>query len=73
MLISGVFAIVFGVLNSRIEESVVGLTALVGLGGVVLAVMMRRPNPLKAALKHLPEDPDERIAVLEEGLARKPV
>jgi tetratricopeptide (TPR) repeat protein len=70
MLIAGVFAIVFGVLSTRPEESLFGLTLLIAIGCVWFVVRMLRVNPLKVVLAQLPENTDEKIAALEDGLAR---
>ena len=70
MIIAGVLAVVFGVLNSRPSDSTIGLTALGALGGVWFLTTVVRPNPLKVVLANLPDDRDQRIAALEEGLAR---
>ena len=70
MLIAGVFAIVFGVLSTRREESFFGLTLLIAIGCVWLVVRTLRVNPLKAVLAQLPENTDDKIAALEGGLAR---
>ena len=71
MLIAGVLAIVFGVLNSREFDSVVGLMLLHTLFCLWFIFMALRPNPLKSVLANLPENPDEQITSLEEGLARR--
>ncbi len=71
MIISGVFAVVFGALSMRPRDSVAALSGLVALGCLGLIVAMLRPNPLKAILANLPDDPDAGIAVLEVGLARR--
>ena len=70
MLIAGVFAIVFGVLSTRREGSFLGLALLIAVGCVWLVVRRLRVNPLTAVLAQLPENTDEKIAALENGLAR---
>ena len=69
MLIVGLIAIVFGVLNSKSTDSVIALAGLVVIAYLWLFWTMLRPNPLKAVLANLPKDRDESIAALEEGLA----
>ena len=71
MIIAGVFAIVFAVLNSRVEESFLGIMILLAIAGAWIVVMALRPNPLKALLANLPENTDDKIAALEDGLARR--
>jgi tetratricopeptide (TPR) repeat protein len=63
-------AIVFGVLSTRLEESFLGLMLLIAVGFIWLVVRIMRVNPLKAVLAQLPENTDEKIAALEDGLAR---
>jgi hypothetical protein len=70
MIIAGVLAIVFGVLNSRPFDSSIGLIGLVALGCVWLVIARLRPNPVKTVLANLPDDSDQQIAALEESLAR---
>ncbi len=70
MIIVGVVAVVFGILRSPFRESVIGLTSLCAVACVWFLGAMLWPNPLKTVLAKLPDDPDERIAALEDGLAR---
>jgi hypothetical protein len=70
MHIAGVFAIVFGVLSTRREESVLGLTLLFAVGCVWIVARMLRVNPFKVVLAQLPENTDEKIAALADGLVR---
>jgi tetratricopeptide (TPR) repeat protein len=68
MLITLVLAIVFYALTSRPTESILGVVSLVLLTLIAPILWSLRPNPLKAVLANLPEDPDEQIAALEQGL-----
>jgi tetratricopeptide (TPR) repeat protein len=68
MLITLVLAIVFYALTARPTESIVGVISLVLLTLIAPILWSLRPNPLKAVLANLPEDPDEQIAALEQGL-----
>ena len=71
MIVAGVFAVVFAVLNTRPGDSTLGLAGLFAIvGGVWFAVTMFRGNPLKAVLESLPDDPDAQIVALEAGLAQ---
>jgi hypothetical protein len=60
----------FGVLSTRREESFLGITLLIAGGCLWLVVRMLRVNPLKVVPAQLPENTDEQIAALEDGLAR---
>jgi tetratricopeptide (TPR) repeat protein len=68
MLITLVLAIVFYALSSQPTDSIVGIIVLVFLLMVAPILWSLRPNPLKAVLANLPEEPDEKIAALEQGL-----
>ena len=68
MIITLVLAIVFYALTSKPTDSIVGVIVLVFLTLVAPILWSLRPNPLKAVLANLPDDPDERIAALEQGL-----
>jgi tetratricopeptide (TPR) repeat protein len=70
MLIAGVLAIVFFALTARPGDSVAGVIILVFLTLIAPILWSFRSSPLKAVLANLPDDPDEQVAALEEGLAR---
>src|SRR5260370_37430274 len=53
MLIAGVLAVVFSVLSSRLEDSVIGLTGLFALVYLWFLFTMFRPNPVKAVIANL--------------------
>jgi hypothetical protein len=69
MIIAGVLAVVFYALSSNPRESVLGVTILICVIIVALILWSLRPNPLKAVLANLPDEPAEKIAALEQGLA----
>jgi hypothetical protein len=68
MTVTVVLAIVFAVLTRSPLQSALGIGGIVALlCGWYFYAMLRR-NPLKQVLATLPNDPDEQIAVLEQGL-----
>ncbi len=73
MIGAAVLAVVFGILRgiprSNPAESILAVIFAVGLFAVLLLVPYLRPDPVKAALDDPPEDPDELMASLEQGLA----
>jgi tetratricopeptide (TPR) repeat protein len=68
MLITLVLAIVFFALTSKPTDSVAGVIVIVFLAMVAPILWSLRPNPLKAVLANLPDEPEETIAALEQGL-----